>query len=512
MIEIKNLNFSYSNEKLYNNLNFRILNNEHVVLVGPNGTGKSTLLKLIAKELIPDSGSVIYEKELKVGYLDQYMKIDNKMLVKTYLYDVYEKLFDQENLMNKMYHDISNPNISENEMERLLNIASNIQEQLIESNFYQIKSMISNIIHGFGLSMDVLEQEIKTLSSGMKSKIILAKLLLEENDLILLDEPTNFLDISHVIFLSKFLNNYEKAFIVVSHNVEFVREIANVIISIEGKTAERYKGNYDFYLVEKEVRANLLDKKYEAQQKLIKTTKDFIDKNITRASTTKRAQSRRKMLNKIERIEKRIIDRTYNFSFPIKLQTGKDVLKVVDLEIGYNNNSLLEPLNLIIRNKDKVVITGKNGIGKSTLIKTIIESIPKISGDFYWDKNVKINYLGQDEFYLVNDTPFNYVSNYYESFTNKEIYALLARYGITFEMANRPINTLSGGEQMKIKLALMKDNYGNVLILDEPTNHLDINAKEALKEALNNYEGTLILVSHEASFYEEICDYEISLA
>lgn len=511
MIDVNNLSFRYSIDNLYTNLNIRILKGEHIVLVGPNGSGKSTFLKLLARELTPDAGEIVYETNIKIGYLDQYMKIDQNKLVKDYLYDVFISLYNKENEMIKLYEDISYGNLTEKEVERKLLYAESIQNFLIENDFYSIKSLISNVLNGLGLSVDVLGMQIKNLSSGMRSKVILGKLLLENNDLILLDEPTNFLDQVHIEWLTKFLKEYEKSFIVVSHNEKFLRDIATVVFDLSNFTISRYKGNYDFYLTERAIRNEHYDKEYEAQQNYIKETTKFIDKNITRASTSKRAKSRRKMLEKIEVIKKRQTDRDYRFEFPIKLSTGKDVLKVNNLEIGYNNEPLLEPLNMVIRKGEKVAITGMNGIGKSTLIKTIIEKLPKISGSFEWDKNVIINYLGQDEFYLINDTAYQVVNNTYHNFDRKEVFNLLASYGITYEMANRPINTLSGGEQMKIKLALMKKNNGNVLILDEPTNHLDFNAKDALKEALINYEGTLILVSHEKEFYQEICDYEITL-
>lgn len=511
MIDGNNITFSYSSELIYKDASFRLLRGEHAVLVGENGAGKSTLMKMIAKVLVPDQGEIKWQPNIKVGYLDQYMSLKETDLVGDYLYDVFKDLFKKEEDMNRLYERISNENLNDSEIDRLLHYASSIQEELIDKDFYSLKSQVSNIIHGLGLSMDVLEKEIKHLSSGMRSKIILGKLLLEENDVILLDEPTNFLDIQHVDWLSKFLKDYQKAFLVISHNESFLREIANVVLAVENRTISRYKGSFEFYLKEREVRFEQHQKEYEAQKRFIKETEDFISKNIVRASTTKRAQSRRKMLSKLTKIEKFDNKAEYSFSFPIKLQTGKEVLVLNDLEIGYNNTPLLDKQSFVIRNQDKVVITGKNGIGKSTLINTITNNIPKISGEFKWDKNVKISYLKQDDFYQTEDIAFDVVRRGYPNLNNTEVQGLLATYGITYEMSHRPVKTLSGGEQTKIKIALLKNNFGNVLIMDEPTNHLDHAAKEALKTALNEYQGTLILVSHEKDFYEEICDYEISL-
>src|SRR5690625_5194777 len=318
MITVKDLKFKYKLEELYNNINIRILDNEHIVLVGPNGSGKSTFLKLLAKELTPNSGEIIYEKNIKVGYLDQYITLNENLIVKDYLYDVFKELFKKENEMNNLYNKISNENLTDHEVNNYLEYAFSIQEYLDKNDFYLIKPIISNIIIGLGLTEDVLNKKIKHLSSGMRSKIILGKLLLEENDIILLDEPTNFLDFEHVKWLETFLKEYKKAFIVVSHNQTFLKNIAEVVFDLDNKKIERYKSSFDKYLLTKEIRNERYDLEYEKQQRFIKTTKDFIDKNINRASTSKRAKSRRKVLEKINVIEKRKEITDYKFSFPIK--------------------------------------------------------------------------------------------------------------------------------------------------------------------------------------------------
>lgn len=510
LLEVNNISFKYSDKLLFNNANLRIFNNEHVVLVGPNGAGKSTLLKMLYKELKPDSGSVEWSGQTKIGYLDQYVAIDANLIVRNYMYAVYQELFDQEKKMLDIY-DLITKITNEVEIDRQLNYAASIQDYLMEQDFYAIKSKVNSVILGLGLSEDVLEMKIAYLSGGMRAKIILAKLLLEENDVLLLDEPTNFLDILHIDFLANYLNEYNKSFVVVSHDEAFIKRIAKVVVAIENTKISRYKGNYDFYLKERQIRFEHHQKAYDAQQRLIKETKTFIDKNITRASTTKRAQSRRRMLEKLEPISKINKTPTYNFEFLTKSTTGIDVLEIVDLEIGYNREPLVDQLNFIIRNKEKVVITGKNGIGKSTFLKTILNQVDKISGNFKWIDTASVSYLEQDSFFLTSDTAFAAVHYKYSNLDHTQVMNLLASFGISFEMARRPLNTLSGGEQTKVKLALLKFEYGNVLILDEPTNHLDLNAKEALKNALINYQGTLILVSHEQEFYEDICDYEITL-
>lgn len=510
ILDIENISFKYGIDQLYTNASMRLFRDDHAVLVGPNGAGKSTLLKLLSKTFKPDDGKIIWTNNKKIGYLDQYAHIDPNLIVKTYMYDVFTDLFDKEVLMIELYDKVANTEDSVL-IERYLEHASNIQEELIDQDFYALKSKISNVINGLGLNMDILEMPIKHLSGGMRAKIILAKLLLEEHDVLLLDEPTNFLDIMHIDFLIKFLNDYDKAFLVVSHDEAFLKAIAKVVFAIENKNINRYKGSYDYYLSERLVRFEQHQKNYDSQQRLIKETKDFINKNIVRASTTKRAQSRRKMLSKMTKVAPIRKAATYEFNFPVKSGTGIDVLKIKDLEIGYNEEPLVDKLNFTIRNLDKVVITGENGIGKSTFIKTILDQQPKIGGTYNWIDTAIISYLEQDSFYESNETAFQVVHYKYHDLTNTEVMGLLATYGITYDMANRPLNTLSGGEQTKIRLALLKYEYSNVLILDEPTNHLDQAAKDALRDALINYQGTLILVSHEKEFYEDICDYEISL-
>jgi ATPase subunit of ABC transporter with duplicated ATPase domains len=508
IIEVKNITFGYADQTLYDKANLRLFEGEHAVLVGPNGTGKSTLLKLMDKSLKPDSGDVFVVPNKRIGYLDQYAKINPTMLVKTYLYDVFSHLFIKEKEMEKLYESINHE--PEHLHDRLLNRAGAIGEFLIESDFYALKSKIGNIMHGLGLSMDLLDEPIKHLSGGMRAKIILGKLLLEEADILLLDEPTNFLDVKHIDWLTRFLINYPKAFIVVSHDEFFLKDIARTVFAIESGQLIRYKGDYHYYLEERTLRKLQHQKAYVAQQKKIEITESFIQKNIVRASTTKRAQSRRKMLDKMERIQAPHKDRTYHFSFPLGRQTGRDVLIVEDLEIGYDH-SLLEPFTLKITKEEKVAITGKNGIGKSTFIKTIMSLIEPIGGEFKWIDTAEITYFAQEELLESSLMPFEIILDKYPQFTKKEVMSLLGSHGINFDMAHREMKSLSGGEQTKVRLALLKHQKGNVLIMDEPTNHLDQQAKDALMEALIDYKGTLILVSHDQSFYRDICDYEISL-
>ncbi len=508
LLECENIDFGYQDQRLFEGANMRFFEAEHTVLVGPNGSGKSTFLKLLNQELKPDRGVIQWQNNKRIGYLDQYKNLDQAQLVKTYLYEVYQDLFDQEERMEHLYIESAhlNPKAAQNAMQK----AANIGEMLADNGFYEIKANVGKILTGLGLSTDLLESPIKHLSEGMRAKIILSKLLLEEADVLLLDEPTNFLDVKHIEWLIKFLNGYPKAFIVVSHHVEFLKAIAQTVFAIENKEITRYKGDFNYYLTERKLRFQQQKKAFHKQQAFIEKTEDFIQKNITRAKTSKRAQSRRKMLKKLKRVDRPKTSKTYHFNFPFSKATGREVLKLNELEIGYQD-SLVEPLSLMVRKEDKVVITGKNGIGKSTLVKTILNELDPIAGSYHWIDTAEIAYFAQESHLDSEMIPFDVIHAYYPHFTRKDVMDLLAQHGIDYAMAHRPLKTLSGGENAKVRLALLKYEKGNVLILDEPTNHLDYHAKKALKNALIDYRGTMILVSHEKSFYQDICDYEIEL-
>lgn len=486
----------------------RLFEGDHACLVGPNGSGKSTLMRLLNGDLKPDEGSIAVQGKKAIGYLDQYQTLEGDMRVQTYLYDVFEHLFEAEARMEKLYEQ--GATADPEKQEKLLNRAATIGEKLIEADFYSVKSRVGSIIHGLGLDSEVLKQTIKTLSSGMRSKVILAKLLLEKADILLLDEPTNFLDVEHIEWLSSFLNQYEKSFIVVSHDADFLRKITRTVFAIEAGEIIRYKGTYDNYLQQRAIRRQNQEKAFENQQAFIKKTEEFIQKNIHRAKTSTRAKSRRKMLNRINRVQKPNKDATYKFNFPMSRPSGEDVLDITNLDIGYES-PLVEPISLELKKGEKIAITGENGIGKSTLVKTLLGYIEALGGGFKWSDTVRISYFEQDSTLPSSMTPFEIIRETYPSFDNQDIFSLLGGHGLDAGLALRPIKTLSGGEKAKTRLAILKHQKGNVLIADEPTNHLDEQAKAALKDAFIRYEGTLLLVSHEPAFYSDICDYEISL-
>lgn len=508
ILEVENLKFGYLGETLLNNVSFRLLHDDHVGLVGVNGAGKSTFMNLIAHRIHPDSGSITWDKGVSFSYLDQHLKVFDNQTINEYLYSVYIDLFKKEEEMNKLYDKLVT--VDESEYDKILTKASNIQEYLEEKSFYMIKSKISNVINGLGIdnSRDVL---IKNLSSGQRGKVFLGKMLLEERDVLLLDEPTNFLDSSHVDWLSKFLVTYKHPFIVISHDSTFLNNVCNVIYAIENKTLVRYKGNYENYLLLKDIRNREYEANYKAQQRYIKKTEEFINKNIVRASTTKRAQSRRKELEKIVVLEKPTKEKEYQFSFPFSNSFHSDAVKIKNLVIGYDK-PLLSPINYNIYYGDKVVIIGPNGVGKTTLVKTLLSVINPIAGSFYFAPYNKILYYEQEYYGPLDITPLDYFKDLYPNMDDKSIRSIMGHYGITGDLTIKPLKELSGGELTKVRFSRLTMETSNILILDEPTNHLDKAAKVALFEAIKEYPGTVILVSHEKEFYKELHMKELHMS
>ena len=497
ILEVKNLKFKYTDQDLFNNVNFKLEKNDHIGLVGLNGVGKSTFLNLISKNIRPDSGEIIWEKNIKVGYLDQQAKLDKSQTIITYLYDVFSELFKKEERMEELYASLSDA--KESDYDRILNMAGAIGEELEEKGFYAFKSKVGNIINGLGIDDSRLNDPLTNFSGGQRAKIILGKLLLEEPDVLIMDEPTNFLDVSQVEWLTKFLKGYSKAFIVVSHDSSFINDISVNICALESKDITRYKGNYEYYLKERDIRMSTYEKAYINQQKQIKKTEEFINKNIVRASTTKRAQSRRKMLSKLEILAPIESNKKIYLRFPFSRHISDTPIEVKDLVVGYDK-PILNPVNFSLKRDETFALVGKNGVGKSTIIKTILGELDAISGEVKISSNVDFLYFSQDSEYDSNLTPFQIIKEDFYDLENKDVRGILAKVGITGDMVNKKMSELSGGEQTKVRLVRLTMFKSNLLILDEPSNNLDKDAKAALCDAINNYEGVVLLVSHEKDF------------
>ena len=507
LLEVKNLKFRYTDKELYNNVEFRILEHDHIVIVGPNGAGKSTFLNIIAKNIIPDSGIIDWTSHITYSYLDQQLKVKQDESIAKYIYGVFEPLFKQEEKMNEYYMSLAT--LPEDMYDKIMMRAQAIQDELEKNNFYAINSTIGNIINGLGIAQYGLDTPLSKLSGGQRAKVYLAKMLLEDNDVLLMDEPTNFLDREHIDWLIKYLNAYPKAFVVVSHDVSFARQICNVVYALENKQMIRYKGDYDFYLKERDIRNEHILREYENQQKYIKETKEFIAAHIVRATSSRAAKQRVKQLNKLDIIDKPQGEVKIKFHFPFSKDLGQEVLKLTDLEIGYNY-SLLDKLNLLIKHNEKVAILGRNGVGKSTLLKTLMGIIPPIAGEFKFNNSADINFFEQEHSFSENETAVSYLRSFYPMKTDGELRSVLATVGIKGELAIKKLNECSGGEQTRVRIALMSMKKSNILIMDEPTNHLDKNTKLALYNAIDEFEGSVILVSHEKDFYDGLLDYEIT--
>ncbi len=509
LVKVENLMFNYYDKELYNSLSFQVNEKEHAVLIGQNGCGKTTLFDIMVGNIIPDRGTITWTPHVKYSYLDQHFKKFDNYIVREFLEDIYKDLFDKGKLMNEYYEkgsDIDNDKYLE-----YLDSASKINDELINLGFYNIKDEINKVLVGLGISTEKLEEPLNRLSSGQREKVYLAKMLLEESDLLLLDEPTNYLDAPHVKWLVKYLNNYPKAFLVISHDELFLDQIANVVLVLQNKTIERYKGDYKYYKEQSVIRKEQYEKDYAAQQRYIKKEEQFIAAHIVRATSSRAAKSRRKRLSHLERMDAPVNDtnRVF-FHFPYSGDIGHEILEVKDLVIGYSK-PLLAPIEFELKKGNKIGIIGKNGVGKSTLVKTLLKIIPSLGGSFHFNEKSKINYFSQTELDDLSITPVDYIRNNKKDITPLEARSLLARSGIKASLAVKKLNELSGGEEAKTRLSLLTLIPSNILVLDEPTNHLDVIAKESLKDAIDEYPGVVILISHETDFYEDIVDFIIKL-
>ena len=506
LLDIISVSHSFGDNTLYKNASFELFKGEHMGIVGQNGTGKTTLLNTIIGSLIPDSGRIVWQRNVKYGYLDQYARIDNNVSVFTYLKTAFQDLYDKESELIEIYGKMA-----DDDSEDLINKASHIQELLESSGFYDVETTILKVSNGLGVTVLGMDSILCELSGGQRAKVVFAKLLLEQPDVLLLDEPTNFLDKEHIEWLTGYLKEFEGAFIVISHDFDFLDKVTNCICNIEFGTITKYCGNFTKFLEIKDLKREGVVREFKSQQVQIKKFEDYISKNGARASTASSAKSRQKMLDRIEKIElpKALAKPTFQFtSLPVSAQR---TLVVKDLKIGYTD-PLLPKMNFHIAAGQKVVITGFNGIGKSTLIKTLIKQVPAISGDFKFADNVKVAYYEQDlAWENPSQTPIQIITEKFSRLSASQIRKHLAQCGIQAKSVMQPISSLSGGEQSKVKICMLMLTKANLLILDEPTNHLDVEAKDVLMNELIRWQGNIILVTHEPSFYKSWADKVICI-
>jgi len=497
LLEIKELTHAFGDNLLYKNAALSLNKGEHLGITGPNGAGKSTLLKICTGQVIPDTGQILWQPKISVGCLSQYAEIEKGLTTEAFLKSAFSELYQLEQKMTGLYEQAARGDTAS------LYLASKYQEQLEIRGFYTVDTQVEQVAIGLGLTAIGLDRPIGKMSGGQRAKAILARLLLEKPDVLLLDEPTNFLDKEHIAWLSGYLSGLDNAFMVISHDYAFLDAISNSICDIDNHSVTKYYGTYTEFQKKKTMLRKDYVRQYAAQQKEIKKTEEFIRKNIA-GRKSKMAKGRRKQLERMDRM-KALDQREIRprFHFPELPQAGTEQLSVKRLCIGYHY-PILSDMDFTVKGGQKVVITGFNGIGKSTLLKTLIGQIPSLKGSFHFSEQVKPEYFEQDMTWPdATRTPVQIVSDANPHMTLKEVRRSLARSGISDKHAMQAIGTLSGGEQAKVRICLLTLRPSNFLILDEPTNHLDVPAKEALRDALMEFSGAILLVSHEEAFYRD---------
>ncbi len=500
VLKCSDVSFSFGNRTILENASFVMQKGEHIGLIGLNGEGKSTFIKMITGELTPDNGKIEWCKRITTGYLDQYTSLSKGKTIRDVLREAFKHMYDLEAEMNMMYEKMCDCTIDE--MNQYLEETGEIQSELESSGFYSLDAKIEEVANGLGLGDIGLDHDVANLSGGQRSKVLLTKLILAQPTILILDEPTNFLDEAQIIWLQNYLQNYENAFLLVSHDIPFLNNVVNVIYHMEDGTLTRYTGNYDSYMEMWEIKRRNQNIAYERQQKEIKAMEEFIAKNKARVATTDLAKSRQRRLDKMEIIDKAKEIIKPNFKFKECGASGKFVFVAEKLVIGYNE-PLSNEISFAIERGQKIAIKGANGIGKSTLLKTLLGIIPPLSGECRVDYNIHYGYFAQEEEYSKN-TAHEEVWSMYPSMTNAEVRGALAACGLNKDKIESLMVVLSGGEAAKVRLCKIMLKECNTLVLDEPTNHLDVYAKESLKEALKAFKGTIVLVCHEPDFYSDI--------
>ncbi|OPJ55378.1 ABC-F family ATP-binding cassette domain-containing protein [Alkalithermobacter paradoxus] len=499
VLNVENVSHGFGSRTILEDVSFRLLKGEHVGLIGANGEGKSTFLNIITGSLMPDEGKVEWSNRVTVGYLDQHTVLTKGKSIRDVLREAFKNMFELESEMLNIYEKMAQA--SDDEVSKMMEDVGEIQNILEASGFYIIDSKIEEVANGLGLGDIGLDRDVADLSGGQRTKVLLTKLLLENPTILILDEPTNYLDEDHINWLKRYLQNYENSFILVSHDIPFLNDVVNVIYHVENGALSRYAGNYDDFLRLYELKKRQHEQAYERQQKEIEKLEDFIARNKARISTTGRAKSRQKQLDKMEKIEKPKEKIKPTFKFNEAKTPGKVIFEAKDLVIGYNE-PLTQPLNVRLERGKKVAIKGVNGLGKSTLLKTLLGILKPVSGQVTLGENVIPGYFEQESSRDNRNTAMEEIWEEFPGLSNYEVRQALAKCGLTNEHITSQMMVLSGGENAKVRLCKLMIKDINWIVLDEPTNHLDVDAKEELKKALKEFKGTVVLVSHEPEFYE----------
>ncbi len=500
ILNVENVNHGFGARKILENASFRLLKGEHVGLIGANGEGKSTFLNIITGKIMPDEGKVEWCNRITTGYLDQHTVLTKGKTIREVLREAFQHMFDLEKEMIEIYDKMADS--SEDEIAAMMDDVGEIQNTLEHNGFYIIDSKIEEVANGLGLGDIGLDRDVSDLSGGQRSKVLLTKLLLQNPMILILDEPTNYLDENHIYWLKNYLKNYENSFILVSHDIPFLNDVVNVIYHVENAVLTRYSGNYDMFKQMYELKKLQNQQAYEKQQKEIEKLEDFIARNKARVATTNMAKSRQKKLDKMDIIEKTREKIKPTFKFREARAPGRFIFQASNLVIGYEE-PLTRPLDISLERGKKLAIKGVNGLGKSTLLKTILGIQKPVSGEVKLDDYLYPGYFEQEAGTSNTTTALEEVWNEYPGMSNAEVRAALAKCGLTNDHITSQMMVLSGGENAKVRLCKLMLKEVNWLVLDEPTNHLDVDAKEELKKALREFKGTIVLVSHEPEFYED---------
>lgn len=506
LLQTSKLTKLYSGTPILENVQFEVKKGERIAVVGRNGAGKSTLLKIIADEIDFDGGEIHKPQSVVLGYFAQSSHVHSDDTIYNEMLKVFAETIKLKGQLEELSIKMAEEDPSSEQYLKIIEHYQNLNHRFELMSGYTYESEINNILNRFKFNEIGFDQKISNLSGGQKTRLALAKLLLQKPDVLILDEPTNHLDIDTIEWLEGYLKKYSGAVVIVSHDRYFIDQIATTIYEIEYRKCTKYKGNYSDYMDQKAVAYASLMKQYEKQQKEISKMEDFISRNIVRASTTKRAQSRRKLLDKMDRIEiPKINDKSIGITFEIDRRSGNDVLKVENLTVGYLDQIISDHLDFHINRLDRVALIGPNGIGKSTILKTIAGDLPKISGEVYYGKSLDMGYFDQEQANLTsNNTVLNEVWNYFPTRLEKDIRTLLGNFLFTGDDVFKTVNQLSGGEKVRLTLCKLMLQKNNFLLLDEPTNHLDIDSKEMLELSLEDYEGTVFFISHDRYFIDKI--------
>ena len=498
ILEVKNLSHGFGDRAIFENVSFRLLKGEHIGLVGANGEGKSTFMSIVTGKLQPDEGKVEWSKYVTAGYLDQNAVLEKGMTVRDVPRTAFDELFKTEERINKIYMSMAEEGT---DVDALMEEVGELQDRLETRDFYTLDAKIDEVARALGVMDFGMDTDVTDLSGGQRTKILLAKLLLEKPDILLLDEPTNYLDAEHIAWLKRYLQEYENAFVLISHDIPFLNDVINIVYHVENQDLVRYAGNYDNFQSVYAMKKAQLEAAYERQQKEIADLQDFVNRNKARVATRNMAMSRQKKLDKMEIIELQAEKPKPEFHFKESRTPGRFIFQTKDLVIGYDSPLTKSPLNLTFERNQKVAIVGANGIGKTTLLKSLLGIIQPLEGEVETGDFIDLGYFEQ-EAEGSRQTPLEAVWDAFPALNQAEVRAALAKCGLTSKHIESQIQVLSGGEQAKVRFCLLMNRENNVLVLDEPTNHLDVDAKDELKRALQAFKGSVLMVCHEPEFYE----------